>query len=421
MSSHSTSESTLRVKQPVFHASGKAWRDFQFSRLPKVSRTELLVLESLDWLLPDVRSGGQAIEAMRERLIELTDQKVRLGLEFRHVIPVKDFRRYVASPTFLCTLGALPHKPRALFEIDVGLAHATIGQLLGGAHDAAALRPLTEIEEGVISYVVLEMLKVLSPHMASGLPRLKLEGVCGGVAEAEKLWAEEKHLAVVQLKCVLGAQAGHLRFFVPSSLLAGVKAPIDADARRDMLPGLLESHLGRLGGIQTFWRAEIGHARISMSDVRGLRQGDVVLLDELSARPDLSEGGTAKLRLGSGRQGWLDCDVELDGGRFRASVTGLHVGDPSVVDESERGNVASESMGEGAELVNDIPLHLSVELARVPTTAEEVVSLKVGQVLDLNRVPGEPVDVSVGGKVIGRGELVEVEGHLGVRITELNG
>ncbi len=78
-------------------------------------------------------------------------------------------------------------------------------------------------------------------------------------------------------------------------------------------------------------------------------------------------------------------------------------------------------IGEGAELLNDIPLQISVELGRVGVTAEEVVSLKVGQVIELSRVPGEPVDLSVNGKVVARGEVVEVEGHLGVRITSLAG
>ena len=37
------------------------------------------------------------------------------------------------------------------------------------------------------------------------------------------------------------------------------------------------------------------------------------------------------------------------------------------------------------------------------------------------RVPGEPVELSVNGKVVARGELVEVEGHLGVRVLALVG
>ncbi|MBX5482236.1 MAG: FliM/FliN family flagellar motor switch protein, partial [Myxococcaceae bacterium] len=89
------------------------------------------------------------------------------------------------------------------------------------------------------------------------------------------------------------------------------------------------------------------------------------------------------------------------------------VGERNIVDET--------TLREGGELLNDIPLQIAVELARVPVTAEQVVSLRVGQVIDLNRIPGEPVELSVNGKIVARGELVEVEGHLGVRILSMAG
>ena len=78
-----------------------------------------------------------------------------------------------------------------------------------------------------------------------------------------------------------------------------------------------------------------------------------------------------------------------------------------------------EAKTDGAELLGDIPLQVTVELGRVAFSAEEVVSLHVGQIIDLNRVPNEPVELSVHGKVVARGELVEVEGQVGVRILSL--
>ena len=80
-----------------------------------------------------------------------------------------------------------------------------------------------------------------------------------------------------------------------------------------------------------------------------------------------------------------------------------------------------EAQAEGADLLNDIPLQIAVEIGRLPITAEEVVGLKVGHVFDLNRQVGEPLDLSVNGKVVARGELVEIEGNLGIRIVSLAG
>jgi flagellar motor switch protein FliM len=80
----------------------------------------------------------------------------------------------------------------------------------------------------------------------------------------------------------------------------------------------------------------------------------------------------------------------------------------------------TEPAKEGAAaLLKDVPLQIAVELGRVPVTAEDVVNIHVGQVLELNKAPGEPVDLSVHGKVVARGELVEVEGQVGVRILSL--
>ncbi|NRD49933.1 FliM/FliN family flagellar motor switch protein, partial [Corallococcus exiguus] len=75
---------------------------------------------------------------------------------------------------------------------------------------------------------------------------------------------------------------------------------------------------------------------------------------------------------------------------------------------------------DGSDLLSDLPLQVAVELARVPITAEQVVGLRTGQVIDLRRGAGEPVDLSVNGKVVARGELVELEGQLGVRIIHLS-
>jgi flagellar motor switch protein FliM len=184
---------------------------------------------------------------------------------------------------------------------------------------------------------------------------------------------------------------------------------------------------------------------ISSADLAQLRERDVVLVDELSCRPDQGGGGTARLRVGLGKAGHFEAEVTCEGGRYQARVTGLSIGPPlppavehedapegaphgdegdeSTTPGSLRGSnhVEDAEGASGADLMNDIPLQIAVELGRVATTADEVVAIKVGHVFDLNRGPGEPLDLSVNGKVVARGELVEIDGNLGVRIISLAG
>ena len=73
----------------------------------------------------------------------------------------------------------------------------------------------------------------------------------------------------------------------------------------------------------------------------------------------------------------------------------------------------------GMDLLLDVTLPVSVELGKTTMTIKDVLSMSPGTVVELDRAAGEPVDVLVSGKVIGKGEVVVVEEKFGVRISEL--
>src|SRR5205814_1974566 len=50
---------------------------------------------------------------------------------------------------------------------------------------------------------------------------------------------------------------------------------------------------------------------------------------------------------------------------------------------------------------------------------EEVIRLRAGVIIELRRSPADPVDLVVAGKLLAKGELVEIEGQLGVKILNL--
>ena len=71
------------------------------------------------------------------------------------------------------------------------------------------------------------------------------------------------------------------------------------------------------------------------------------------------------------------------------------------------------------ELINDIPLQVTVELGRTHKSLMEVMHFGVGTIIVLDRMAGEPVDVIVNGKRIARGEVVVIDENYGVRINEI--
>jgi len=70
-------------------------------------------------------------------------------------------------------------------------------------------------------------------------------------------------------------------------------------------------------------------------------------------------------------------------------------------------------------LLHDIVLNLTVELGRTRMTVRDVLALGPGAVVELDKLAGEPVDISVNGTFVAKGEVVVVDEKFGVRVTEI--
>ncbi len=71
------------------------------------------------------------------------------------------------------------------------------------------------------------------------------------------------------------------------------------------------------------------------------------------------------------------------------------------------------------EFLVDVDLEVSVELGRAEMSLRDVLGLAPGVVIELDKLAGEPVDILVNGKLVGRGEVVVIEEMFGVRVTEI--
>jgi flagellar motor switch protein FliN/FliY len=82
---------------------------------------------------------------------------------------------------------------------------------------------------------------------------------------------------------------------------------------------------------------------------------------------------------------------------------------------------ASPPSGEKAtlELLKDVDLNLRIELGRTQMYLEDVLKLKRGSVVTLDKLAGDPVDVYVNGRIVARGEVLVLNDNFCVRVTEL--
>lgn len=79
----------------------------------------------------------------------------------------------------------------------------------------------------------------------------------------------------------------------------------------------------------------------------------------------------------------------------------------------------SQEESELEQIVGETPVVVRLELGAVEMSAAEWAALRLGDVIASGRRLEEGVTLRTGGREIARGELVEIEGEIGVRITQL--
>ena len=105
--------------------------------------------------------------------------------------------------------------------------------------------------------------------------------------------------------------------------------------------------------------------------------------------------------------------------------------------DNQKGKLAEEEVsvrkGEFPELTSDfssagkqdisflseVCLPINVELGHSRMKIKEILELRPGSIVQLDKLPDEPVELYVGDKPLAIGEVVVVEERLGVRITEI--
>ncbi len=71
------------------------------------------------------------------------------------------------------------------------------------------------------------------------------------------------------------------------------------------------------------------------------------------------------------------------------------------------------------DLMRDVQLDLTIELGRTHMHLEDVLRLKKGAVVTLDKLAGDPVDIYANGRLIARGEVLVLNDNFCVRVAEL--
>jgi flagellar motor switch protein FliN/FliY len=78
-------------------------------------------------------------------------------------------------------------------------------------------------------------------------------------------------------------------------------------------------------------------------------------------------------------------------------------------------------MANSIKMLLDVRVPISVQLGQTKMTIRELLNLKKGSIVQLQKMAGEPVDVFITNKLIAKGEITVVDDNLAVRVGQIYG
>jgi flagellar motor switch/type III secretory pathway protein FliN len=168
-------------------------------------------------------------------------------------------------------------------------------------------------------------------------------------------------------------------------------------------------HLARLGATPIEIPIVAATTRSSVVELSTLATGDAWMLGTAPWARTLR--GDVVLAAPGAERG--ACAALVEGGRL---VLGVGAQDLGGDEMPEEGAIEPITLA-----VGDVPVVIRVEVGTARMTAREWASLAPGDVVGLARDLAAPVVLRVGGVEMAHGELVDIEGEMGVRILSIHG
>lgn len=434
-----------------------AWSTYGFEDAPELTREEVRAQREIARLLPDAGARQQLRQALGLCLSRFRKE----GSDGLTVASVDDFayvRSHGSAASESWSAGNHPVHVRidlgrkdlfAIVDVPLASARSIIGQVVDVSPDRlGASDLLSNVEQGILAFFAERIATGVTervPFFAPLLPVTIRDITC---SNAEIDWGRDGASGWYSVAVVVQVAGLSLpfRLLLPWAALERVRrdgemSDLDESRRRRRL-----DQIGRtLGNCPVNLTAALGRAEIRRGDLDQLEPTDILLFEardfgwedgrfsnHLSlvhtedgvARIEtevIEDDGVLQLRVQSllaGSSAWTEEELEVRDDRESKDGSALPGGDaestqPHGVEAVGGGSPAGRAAAE------DTKVQLRIELGRMRLTIRELAQLSPGAILEMRRDPTAPVSLVVDDRVIGTGDLVRIEGELGVRIASL--
>lgn len=302
----------------------------------------------------------------------------------------------------------LPAAKTMVIVLESQVARWAIQKIISGQKDSPLI-PWTEIESGLMEYLAAKLLASCNPFLQSS--RLLLQTVDQDEEPFQNWLSQEKE--AIEMSFETHTDIGNIYAFLllPESLLS--------ETRPQESVAAFFSRAEWLRKLRYEFSINVGVSHLSTDQIALLDPGDILLLDKTEIT--MAEGalsGKAEMHSPHLRRGVIACSVQCESDEnIKLTVQSLY--EEGLRAMTDAGKKVDASQGTGEGILSSVEIPVLVELARMSFSLDELSAIKEGQVLEIRKPQAELVDLSVDGKVIANGKLVDVEGKLGVRILKI--
>ncbi len=283
--------------------------------------------------------------------------------------------------------GGVDESRTFLLELESAAAHRVLAAALG-QRDLSVTRAASPLpaEAGALAATLLAVARSTRapepPHVFQA-----------GSEEIARVWRDQHPKSFTALfTVILRDEAYDARVSFDTTCLP---------RREELFDG---ERLANLGTLPLPLTVVLGSALLSRADLDALEPGDAWM-------PGLAASSTRALLCAPTGECAFSGTLHPDG---TLTFEGKRVELPwSIVVEDL--SMSTDSVT-AAEVLENAPVVVRVEIGACELSAREWASLRKGDVLPLSQRVGDPVSLRASGVEIARGELVQIEGELGVRI-----
>lgn len=303
-------------------------------KLAKVSEKDQRALNALFSFLPLTGMRDAFIGAIQETISSHLNIETSFGLDVVTEGSFKSFFDKMPDPVLIAVLGAAPAQGKILLEFDSGLAGFFIERLLGGgAETFPTPKPLSEIEQGVLQYLILQLLAhVYRLCGEDSRVHFRFEKFIFNPEDLRNIIGFEDTVFGLGVRMNIGNNVGYVRLIFPSPLVTQLYLNVQAKGEaRKAENEYLWGKLTEYGHVKLPLWAEGGRVTITTGDMKNLESGDVILLEDTKLQ--LNEkglGGSVILRAGDGNHGGFVSELTADPKFIHCKITDIKKGEDIV-------------------------------------------------------------------------------------------